>query len=352
MAARSRPEYGQNAYGENGAWRLCRCAPKGLSLGHSSSHRPDRIPDFPMSDFSPISTPNFAALFTQLQARYPSSSLVTEVVHVQEGFTVRALVQIGNLPLASGLATAATVEQAEDQARLRVLTLLGLLPTPAFADAQWPVPPGVAQSDFAPQLPSRYGHPAQLLAESLDLGGLVTRSPLAAAPPTTFEFEEASALPPPAPPASETSALPPPLKPVYAFGSSVSAQAAPSIAAEVATPAQPELAVVPAVAAANPPAKSRPSKAKADMPQVAPDLPQTDASASSGADAGEASGPAPVVDLTPLFLQIEDEMERIGWTKEQGRIHLKTAYGKRSRQQLTDEELADFLQHLQSCPTG
>ncbi len=44
-------------------------------------------------------------------------------------------------------------------------------------------------------------------------------------------------------------------------------------------------------------------------------------------------------------------MERIGWTKEQGRSHLKQAYNKRSRQQLTDDELVDFLAHLKTQPS-
>ncbi|WP_442949702.1 hypothetical protein [Nostoc sp.] len=41
-------------------------------------------------------------------------------------------------------------------------------------------------------------------------------------------------------------------------------------------------------------------------------------------------------------------MQRLGWTPEQGREHLKRNYGKRSRFLLTDEELHEFLQYLQS----
>ena len=43
-------------------------------------------------------------------------------------------------------------------------------------------------------------------------------------------------------------------------------------------------------------------------------------------------------------------MERIGWTREQGRKHLMRVYSKKSRQQLTDEELMDFLAYLQVHP--
>ena len=42
------------------------------------------------------------------------------------------------------------------------------------------------------------------------------------------------------------------------------------------------------------------------------------------------------------------EMKRLGWTKDIGRDYLKKKYGKRSRLHLTDEQLLDFLNHLQS----
>ncbi len=36
-----------------------------------------------------------------------------------------------------------------------------------------------------------------------------------------------------------------------------------------------------------------------------------------------------------------------GWTSEQGREYLERTYGKRSRHQLTDEELMSFLLYLE-----
>jgi hypothetical protein len=44
------------------------------------------------------------------------------------------------------------------------------------------------------------------------------------------------------------------------------------------------------------------------------------------------------------------ELKRLGWTSEQGRNYLLQTYGKRSRQLLSDEELLEFVQHLENLP--
>ncbi|MEH2337594.1 hypothetical protein [Nostoc sp.] len=48
-----------------------------------------------------------------------------------------------------------------------------------------------------------------------------------------------------------------------------------------------------------------------------------------------------------LMSQIDAEMQRLGWTVDQGREHLLKYYGKRSRLLLTEEELDNFLLFLQ-----
>ncbi|AUB40462.1 hypothetical protein COO91_06477 [Nostoc flagelliforme CCNUN1] len=40
-------------------------------------------------------------------------------------------------------------------------------------------------------------------------------------------------------------------------------------------------------------------------------------------------------------------MQRLGWTVDQGREHLQKFYGVRSRLQLTEDELDNFLLYLQ-----
>ena len=50
--------------------------------------------------------------------------------------------------------------------------------------------------------------------------------------------------------------------------------------------------------------------------------------------------------------QIDDEIKRLGWTKEKAKGHIKTVYGKSSRLSMSDEELFDLLNYLRSfCST-
>jgi len=57
---------------------------------------------------------------------------------------------------------------------------------------------------------------------------------------------------------------------------------------------------------------------------------------------------APPTDDSDLMMKTTVEIRRLGWSTEQGRHHLESTYGKRSRQHLTREELLDFLQYLET----
>ena len=57
------------------------------------------------------------------------------------------------------------------------------------------------------------------------------------------------------------------------------------------------------------------------------------------------------VDLSDVIAQTDVELRRLGWTSMQGREYLERTYGKRSRQQLTDDELMSFLLYLEAQQT-
>ncbi len=57
--------------------------------------------------------------------------------------------------------------------------------------------------------------------------------------------------------------------------------------------------------------------------------------------------PAPV-DLSDVIAQTDVELQRLGWSVGAGRDYLEKTYGKRSRHDLSDEELLGFLLYLES----
>lgn len=61
-----------------------------------------------------------SALIAQFRHHYPSASLVTDLLTLQDGvYVVRAAIYLGDQVTASGLSASPTLEQAEDQAMVR-----------------------------------------------------------------------------------------------------------------------------------------------------------------------------------------------------------------------------------------
>ncbi|MEM8545309.1 MAG: hypothetical protein AAGF66_15125 [Cyanobacteria bacterium P01_H01_bin.119] len=56
------------------------------------------------------------------------------------------------------------------------------------------------------------------------------------------------------------------------------------------------------------------------------------------------------VDLSDILAQTDVELRRVNWDIHKGREHLERTYGKRSRHELTDEELLSFLLYLETLP--
>ena len=64
----------------------------------------------------------------------------------------------------------------------------------------------------------------------------------------------------------------------------------------------------------------------------------------------EEMGVAPI-DLSDIIAQTDVELQRLGWGTHQGREFLERTYGKRSRHDLSDEELLEFLLYLETQPS-
>jgi hypothetical protein len=70
-------------------------------------------------------------MFTELRRRYPQACLISELLTFNQGkYVVRVSVQNDGVTMVTGMAAAETIEQAEDQARARVMGILGELPIP------------------------------------------------------------------------------------------------------------------------------------------------------------------------------------------------------------------------------
>lgn len=55
-------------------------------------------------------------------------------------------------------------------------------------------------------------------------------------------------------------------------------------------------------------------------------------------------------DLSDIIAQSDVELQRIGWSAKEGREFLETRFSKKSRHQLNEAELRDFLRYLKQQP--
>ena len=321
--------------------------------------------------------------FTQLQKQYPTSALVTELVQIhQERFIVKAIVQISGVAIATSMAESASLETAEDQARLRVLDLLGIAVISATSNldsltAPEPLPAPIDRdrvsetplselSSAAIRQPIDNGFPINT-PSNLDLEAIVVPPPLAL---PTVSLPEVSIPEVSIPEVSipEVSAdLSMPFSTAL-FSTEVmpaennsdetvnnfEEEYLPSVedygAGYEDEPADASIgdSLIAAETAAIAPTESLqennfPARLNADTPKkaIAPETPVI----SAPADATEPD------DLSTLIAHTDIEMDRIGWTKQEGRDYLKRTYKKSTRQRLDVDELMDFLHYLRALPS-
>ena len=232
---------------------------------------------------------------TAFRSQYPEGRLISDLVTIQDGqYVVRTVIQLSGETLATGLAASADVQIAEDRARERAIAALGL------SDSNATVAPDIETQPTASQtlvpIPSGSVTNGSKQKEAPAPAPVVATATISDRSSDEF-VEEAPTLP------LEDSALP----------------------AEEEDLGPPIDAIKDGPIASSPPA--RPSAA-------------TIALESFNASANP-------VDLSDVIAQTDVELTRLGWTSVQGREYLERTYGKRSRQQLTDEELMSFLLYLE-----
>ena len=337
------------------------------------------------------------------RVQYPQGSLLSEFLQVEHGlFVVRVEVQVEGMTLGSGLAAGRTIEEAEDLARLRALeTLLtetsgesstSFIPTPTVS-AAIAISPPTSPEPLPIQPP---------VIKPLPVSTKITEPVPDVLP---LSIQEIAPEPFPLAPMAPVAELPvtkPQKTTAAAKSSTSSAKTAEPVIAEpviaepvIAEPVvdkQPELSKTEILSLL-------PSEIeKEDPPISSPALPleQSLDLKGDGADyadyfdeTGVAGIPAEVeselevavepesepesgpeaiitpthppkltlvpsaepIDFSEVIAKSNMELKRLGWTSDQGRNYLLQTYGKRSRQLLSDEELLEFLQHLEGQPT-
>lgn len=259
-------------------------------------------------------------MYSQLQNRYPTASLISELLQIQDGnFVVRAVVQVGGVTLTSGMAASPKIEQAEDQARLRALAVLSIYPSTEELQA-YAIEDSRGETKSLPA-----GVPTKAEQDHLDLKVASQQPDWSLAQPSASTSQANLDL----------------LSDTYP--------------AEAAT--FPGLDLEPNVvgAASRPPesrsfAKSHPSRDGGTA--FTPETGQNGKSAFHSRPVSKTETLPQPIDLSDIIAQTSVELKRLGWSNAQGRNHLQQTYGKRSRQQLSDEELLEFLQYLQGQPTA
>lgn len=232
------------------------------------------------------------SLFAQLRSRFPQGALVSELVQVQDGqFVVRAIVQVGTTTMATGMAAADKIEVAEDRARVRAMEVLGISPTG-----------GATTFDVSART-----EPVQDVEPTVS--ATIPEIPL---PPVEALVPEANLPKKPTRKKKEDAIDPAPVSDLLSF---------------------PGLDL--------PEIKSAPVEFTREPVDFTPDF-----------EEDEAEPPAPEpIDLSDAIAQIGTEIERIGWTKKQGSTYLQDTYGKKTRAELDEDELIEFLHYLKALPS-
>jgi hypothetical protein len=275
-------------------------------------------------------------LIVQLQSRYPTSSLISELLTVHKGnYVVRALVQLGGTTLASGMAAAADVEAAEDRAKARALEALGIMSSPTtLLDSPLPVTSSKLQPG-SPDLTASMARFSQVGAEAIaSFPGAIAPSPPSTSLPKTTAFPSSTAIAP---------------EPDADFSTEFNID---NTEFYLSNPDGDEFSSNDSLSDSEIQEESLQTSGSAPLPSPKPSRPKKNGKASTEPKSVESFTPSleEPLDNSDVIAQTDVELRRLGWGRDQGRKHLEQTYGKRSRQQLTDEELLDFLHYLESQP--
>ncbi len=265
-------------------------------------------------------------MLAQFQSLYPKGSLISELVQIFQGkYIVRASVQIEGVIRATGMAAAETVEAAEDQARNRALIVLGITTSSQGSTTFSPKP--TSQVQVQPNQNPSFSKPAASTVDSFPQTEAISeeQAPLNVYAPATL---------PEVTNKSDTS-----------YSQDLDQRPVTSNwEPELDTPME-NWGMMPST---EPEDNPFPGISSSNVTPFTPRSysPQEDLSSQKN-KRNKKSQP---VDLSDVIAKTDVELQRLGWTPDQGREYLIKTYGKRGRSLLSEEQLLDFLKYLESQP--
>ena len=276
--------------------------------------------------------------------------LISELVTIDHGkYIVKVSVQNNNLILGTALAGADTVEKAEDEARKRAIAVLDLvknIDTTQFSKSPTRSPQNISSSStpvperVSPTTPSSIKSQKEVQTNPLASPVITTEKTLSNNRPITTPQNEHKSV------------------------SQLNVQHQPSIInqpdtnklesssirdREINSPKNEEnLREV---------SKIEPIENINSSVDNPPEEPTSDTPLLNNLTANEKQentvSPQPTetsatMDFSQIINQTTIELKRLGWTQEDGKKYLLATYGKKSRHLLSDEELIEFLNYLQT----
>ena len=309
-------------------------------------------------------------MLNQFRLQYPQGSLTSELVMIDHGlYIVRSRVEVGEVTLATGLAGATTVESAEDQARLRALALLNFDNKPSAEIQPAPIAPA---KDHKTAIASQPITPKEKLVEEPQPSPIPKSVKTKKAPTPPVEVETVAVK------TEQSSPISPPEVPVIPEPSPVPQIPIPEkapelilsepVESEIEHPAEEFVEISPIPIELTEQNGKSPLmegvETNGEMEPALPleTLPLLDNVIPLQFPAVEIAQPplsltspqldtSEPIDFSEVIARSNVELKRLNWTQEHGKNYLLQTYGKRSRQLLSDEELIEFLQYLESQPT-
>lgn len=268
--------------------------------------------------------------FQEFRDRFPDANILSDLLMVEEHrFIVRVTIQTRDSGTVMGLSADTNLEVAEDQARQRALQALGFVSrqsSDSSSQITHAVEPRQPYTDSARPAEPAYIEPEPpAVVETVQTGDTTDGAIGVVAPavPTVAH-----------PPQGVTRAaadVPKKPRPVTKSGS------------------QPPTSQVTDDSQNTSPEQGSDANSINDEPLYPHSIEIASETEVASETISAASLPAPI-NLSDVIAQTDIELRRLGWTVETGREYLEQTYNKRSRHELSEEELIQFLCYLEGLP--